>query len=65
MSINFLSTTTFFDINLPTAASHLIRCKHLVFYSVSQNKNNKYIHMNIYVWHNSLSDERSFIWITI
>ena len=66
MSINFLSTTTFFDINLPTAASHLIRCKHLVFYSVSQNKNNKYIHMNIYVWHNSLRDvQRAFFYITI
>ena len=61
----FLINYNFFDINLPTAASYLIRCKHLVFYSVSQNKNNQYIHMNIFVWHSSLRDVSLFIWITI
>ena len=60
-SINFLPTATLFDIYLPTAASNLTRCKHLVFYSVSQNKNYKPIDMNIYVWHNSLSD--AFIYL--
>ena len=61
-SINFLPTATLFDIHPPTAASNLTRCKHLVFYSVSQNKNYKPIDMNIHEWHDS--HQRTFIWIT-